>query len=219
MTLGIAEIVKLAPAVWPGRILEVQPGDLSQLAPMGNGIGLMVMMPWDRAESVSSRAAYYGFHPHSGHPFLGAPITEASGGTIYFDDHCKRKDIQAMLRLLEVNDHFTDYAAFLQEATSPEDRYLTQMRIVSGNALEFLFRIKDEPEARVYRQQPLPIGEVIWRFIEWFRSENRARRYSVDGALGGDGDWAYESLAFGFMVENAYHSIYRIWTRAWLVTK
>lgn len=37
--------------------------------------------------------------------------------------------------------------------------------------------------------------------------------------FGGDGEWARESLAFGFLVENQYHSIYRIWTRAWLVTK
>jgi hypothetical protein len=34
-----------------------------------------------------------------------------------------------------------------------------------------------------------------------------------------DGDWAKESLCFGFMMENEYHGICRIWTRAWLVTK
>ena len=39
------------------------------------------------------------------------------------------------------------------------------------------------------------------------------------GTLGGDGDWAKESLAFGFFVENTYWSVYRLWSRPWLVTK
>ena len=38
------------------------------------------------------------------------------------------------------------------------------------------------------------------------------------GLFGGDGDFAREELAFGFMVENDYHHVYRIWSRAWLVT-
>ena len=35
MTHGIEEFVKLAPGLWPGESLEVQPGDLSLFAPMG----------------------------------------------------------------------------------------------------------------------------------------------------------------------------------------
>ena len=66
---------------------------------------------------------------------------------------------------------------------------------------------------------PWEIGELIWSLIEWFRQEERAGRYSIQGALGGDGDWARESLAFGFMVENEYYAVYRFWTRAWLITK
>jgi hypothetical protein len=220
MATGIEEFVKLAPPVWPGEALEFQPGDLSVFAPMGNGLGApTVMMPWDDFDAVASRGAYYGLYPHTGHPFSGAPVTDPGGGTIYFDHRCERTDIEAMLRLMQVRGHLTDYAAFLQDATKPEDRYLTQLRIVSGGALSYLFRTPDDPEGTALRGQTLPIGEVIWRFIEWYRRENEAGRYSVTGALGGDGDWARESLAFGFMVENEYHSIYRIWTRAWLVTK
>ena len=220
MAHGIEEFVKLAPAVWPGEALGIQPGDLSLFAPMGNGLGApMVIRPWDDLGDVASRGAYYEFHTHTGHPFTGAPKTEADGGTIYFDQHCQREDIEAMLRLMGVYGKLTDYAAFLQETTNPEDCYVSQLRIVGGHALQFLFRTSDEPEQKSLRQQSLPISEVIWRFIEWFRQEYDAGRYSVDGVLGGDGDWANESLAFGFMVENQYHSIYRIWTRAWLVTK
>ena len=37
--------------------------------------------------------------------------------------------------------------------------------------------------------------------------------------MGGDGDYAVEELSFGFMLENEYNQVYRIWSRAWLVTK
>jgi hypothetical protein len=37
--------------------------------------------------------------------------------------------------------------------------------------------------------------------------------------MGGDADWAKESLAYGSMVENAYRGVYRLWSRTWLVTK
>ncbi|MEI9999893.1 MAG: hypothetical protein WDO13_12425 [Verrucomicrobiota bacterium] len=39
------------------------------------------------------------------------------------------------------------------------------------------------------------------------------------GTFGGDGDWAKESLCFGLLVENNDLGVYRLWSRAWLVTK
>jgi hypothetical protein len=39
------------------------------------------------------------------------------------------------------------------------------------------------------------------------------------GTLHGDGDWAKEKLAFGFMIENGSNGVYRVWSRPWLVTK
>jgi len=32
-------------------------------------------------------------------------------------------------------------------------------------------------------------------------------------ALDGDGDWVRAQPPFGLLVENAYHAIYRMWTR------
>jgi hypothetical protein len=43
--------------------------------------------------------------------------------------------------------------------------------------------------------------------------------FRLSGTFGGDGYWAKESLCFGFLVENNYRGVYRIWSRAWLVTK
>src|SRR5579872_2830562 len=219
MATGIEQFVKIAPPTWPGEPLDVQPGDLSLFAPMGFGLGPpAVTMPWEGVGSGMARSAYYGFQEHTGHPFSGAPATEANGGTVYFGADCERADVDSMLRLMGIYGHLTDYAAFTQDGTRPEDRYITQLRFVSGGALEYVYGAADEPAGRSFRQQTLSIGEAIWRFIDWFRTENEGGRYSVEGTLGGDGDWARESLAFGLMVENEYHSIYRVWTRAWLVT-
>jgi len=128
-------------------------GDLSLFAPMGNGLGApMIIREWDHPEDVARRGDYYKLHTHTGHPFTGAPVTEEGGGTVYFDRHCKREDIEAMLRLMQVRGNLTDYAAFLQETTSPEDRYLSQMRIVSGGALQFLFGTSTDPEKQLFRK-------------------------------------------------------------------
>jgi hypothetical protein len=190
---------------------------------MGNGFGLFRQMPIREGDDFKSIALqndyFYGFHPHSGHPFSGAPVTEAGGGTVYFDDNCKQQDIEALLRVMGVSGHRQQFAAFVQEGTDPEDRFLTQMRIVSRSALKHMFHVPEGPEFQALTEQSLSVSEVIWKFIEHFRLGYEEGRYSVDGALDGDGDMAYESLAFGFFVENSYHAIYRIWTRAWLITK
>lgn len=221
MTDDLSTFVKLAPDVWPGAPLRAQPGDLSLFAPMGNGVGAsMVVLPWDSAGSLAARGNYYNFHPHNGHPFLGAPITECSGGTVYFHGDCQRADLEALLRMMGVNGRGRQFAAFARTAEDPEkERYLTQLRLVSGFGLKFMFGVREDPEFEALTAQPLSAVEVLWRFVEHFSRRHRAGEYDLDGALGGDGDWASEELGFGLMVENEYHSIYRIWTRAWLVTK
>lgn len=64
------------------------------------------------------------------------------------------------------------------------------------------------------------IGDLVWTFVQ---SQQQVwgiyNTSQLSGVMGGDGDWAKEALAFGLMVENAYHGVYRIWSRAWLVTK
>ena len=69
--------------------------------------------------------------------------------------------------------------------------------------------------------QPASIGTYIQQFFseqdaKW---NSRSSDYSLRGTAGGDGDWAKERLAFGFMVENEYWGVYRRWSRAWLITK
>ena len=63
--------------------------------------------------------------------------------------------------------------------------------------------------------------DFLWAFLV-----GQAREFGTGmgspklaGVLGGDGNFTQEKLSFGLMVENAYYHVYRIWSRAWLVTK
>ena len=68
--------------------------------------------------------------------------------------------------------------------------------------------------------EPVTIGALVHRFIELQRERwGTGFSSALRGTLGGDGDWAKESLAFGLMVENGYWGVYRLWSRPWLVTK
>ena len=199
----------------------MQPGDLTQFAPQGLGLGApLVMRPWDSLESVFERANYYGLQPPSSHPLQAAPTTEAAGGVLYFDPP-DQADFWAMLRLLQVQTHLCEYAAFAAAAADPlHERYLVQLRIMSPTALRLMFHAPMEETHQALLQQPLTVGELLWEFLEqqqayWgtgFSSQLR-------GAMGGDGDWAKETLAFGLLIENSYQCIYRLWSRVWLVTK
>lgn len=197
--------MRVGPKIWPGHD-GVQPSDLSAMVPMGNGLGVpLIAFPWGGPASPHA----YGLHPHHADPRLCAPITEDVGGAVYFGRWAKPADLDGLWNLLEVTDDL-DYAAFLEEPPGP-GRFGVQLRLVSGFALDHLFRV---PKS-VREPQPIGMRAALHRFI----AESVAARVNLAGWLGGDGDWAHEQLGFGFCVENAYHRVYRIWTRPWLCTK
>jgi hypothetical protein len=220
MSRPIEELVRVSPAIWPGQELPVQPGDLGAIAPMGFGLGApIVVRPWDDPLQALNRPNYYAFQQHEADPIRGAPTTEPAGGTVYFRGDPERTDVDALLRLMGAGPAGTDYAVFVAEAANPPDeRFLKQLRIVGHGALRSLFRVGGDGDS--FTPQPLTVGELIWAFVE----EQQARwgtgmGGALTGALGGDGDWAKESLAFGFLVENGHWGICRVWSRPWLVTK
>jgi hypothetical protein len=220
--MGIAERLRIAPAVWPGRPLEVQPGDLDRIAPGGLGLDLgpFPIRPWDDP-FAESPAKYYGFQAPSGHPFLNAPTAEAAGGTVYFGGTPEREQIASLCGLLELSDKVREYAAFLGKATNTlDERYLVQLRIVSRFALERMFGAEISEKSAPFLAQDLTVFDALWEFIEdQQQTWGTGMSGSLGGTMGGNGDWAKEALAFGFMVENGYQGVYRIWSRAWLVTK
>jgi hypothetical protein len=218
----LEDLVDFSPEEWPGVQLDVQPGDLSRFAAQGIALaGPPPAMPWDDPAAAEQRADYYAAQARAADPFLNAPITRPCGGTVYFDGDVEPDDLRALLRLLHVYGPEKQYAAFLGYAENTEEEgYVVQIRIVNRFGLRFRFRAIGSEEYDAFPEQPLSIEELVLGFV---RHQQETWGIGMDGrlqgAMGGDGDYAREALAFGFMVENDYHGIYRIWSRAWLVTK
>ncbi|MEK6969252.1 MAG: hypothetical protein AABW48_02385 [Nanoarchaeota archaeon] len=84
-----------------------------------------------------------------------------------------------------------------------------------------MFEAIDGREYSTFKEQELTIGEALWNFMdtEKGRFGTCFGDSRIEGKMGGDGNYAREELSFGFMLENEHHQVYRIWSRAWLVTK
>ena len=221
MTEEAAKVIPLT-ADWPGRPLPLMPGDFSKYVPHGMGLaGPLIVRPWDDPLAALTRPNYYGFDPLQSDPVRAAPSQYAGGGIIYFDARSPWDQLQAALTLMEVRLYERDYAVLEGSATDTvAERYLDQVRIVSKGALGEIFGAGKE--VAEIPNQPIDLGEYIQQFLsdqsaKWHGQTEPAD--SLRGTAGGDGDWAKERLAFGFMVENGYWAIYRLWSRAWLITK
>jgi len=213
MTPPIEDLIDIYPSAWPERQLKVQPGDLRLFAPMGIGDMRMHI-----EEPIAEPP--YSLTAHPADPFLGAPITEPCGGTVYFGGDPDAADLTALLRLLRVRTGATDYAAFTAHAGNPEEaRHLTQLRLVRRAALVGLYGALSIDEMGHFPSQRLNVGSAIQKFVESEQAFwGTGMTPKLRGRFGGDGDRLQESLAFGFMVENSYYGVYRIWSRAWLVS-
>jgi hypothetical protein len=219
MAIGIEDRVIVSRATWPSRA-DVAPGDLTKYAPVGLGLATpIVVRPWDDLGDAMKSGSFYAASERTGDPLRDAPVNDASGGVIYFDSGSDPQQLSAVLTLLDVRTALTGYAVFgVESADPPRDRYLAQIRIVDFGAMNLFGAIPD-PNDQPWTQS-LTVGELIVAFIGaqqtiWGSGMSSELR----GTLGGDGDWAREKLAFGFMVENASNGVYRLWSRPWLVTK
>ena len=216
--------VKVFDCKWPGRPLPVMPGDFTQYLPNGFGLAApLVVRPWDDPTEALNRPNYYGFEQRDFDPVCGAPLTEPAGGTVYFDESIDPDDLAALLRVMHVNDYDKEFVVFADGTDEPSEwRYLDQARIMSTRALRSLFGA--EKEAAGLREQPISIAAYVTQFVEeqrrkWNDPDGNPYSPRLDGSFGGDGDFAKEALCFGLMVENRPWSVYRVWSRAWLVTK
>jgi hypothetical protein len=211
--------IRVSPNIWPGKKLAVQPGDPTQFVPMGCCFNApIVMRPWDTLDGALKAQGYYGGQGHSFHPLHGAPTTESSGGILYFDSGQEIEEVLTALRLMHAPLCEDRYAVFVSDGEDPQkDGYLVHCRIIPSGALAHFFGAEGD---HTEPPQPMMVEGLIRGFIE-LHEKRYGTGMSPDlyGAMGGDGDWAKESLCFGFMVENEYYGICRIWSRAWLVTK
>jgi hypothetical protein len=162
-------------------------------------------------------------------PFKAAPVYEPSGGGVLYFDVVDRTTFDQYLKSFAVTRGFADgYAVFvstlLGSRRQRDRRYLAQLRIVSIEALEQQFGLRDlrDEKGRPLppTKQPLGVGELMWQFIlhqqgHWGTGFSDGR--APAGALGGDGEYAREQLAFALMSEAP--GVIRIWSRAWLVER
>ena len=199
--------VRISPPVWPGgEKLEVQPGDLSMFT-YGDGF---YPPPGQKSTRVRS-------------PLNAPPSCNPAHGAIFFDNDITFLDLGVLLRILEVRAHQKDFAVFVQESGQPgKDGYLVQMRLVSAFALTFLFHALGD--CKELPPQKLSIEEAIWRFFRcererWGVSFMEDRTGGLRGLFGGDGNYAREQLSFGIVLEDRYYGVWRVLSRAWLVTK
>lgn len=205
-TFNLGEAVRASHRDFPiNEQCYIRPGDLTKFSPRGNQVyGFQETRPW--------------------HPIMSAPEQEGSGGVLYFDSNFRMTDFVRMLGLLEVKTPSKDYAVFIAESATPrKDGYLVQMRVVTKFALSYIFRAINDAGYENWPAQQLTIGEVLQAFIKherkrWGMSFMQDEETGLAGLFGGDSDMMREQLAFGFMLENE-DGVYRIWSRAWLVTK
>jgi len=217
-----APIVPL-PADWPGQPLPRMPGDLSHYVPQGLGMAPpLIVLPWDDPLQVLSRPNYYGLDTPDSDPIRAAPSQEPGGGVIYFDDFQPAETIRAVLGVMGVQAARRDFAVFARDAKDTRrERFLTQVRIISKAALAHFFGAGSH--AAALHEQPVTMADYVLQFLDRERARWNEPRSAFSerlaGTLGGDGDLAKESLGFGFLVENSYWAVYRLWSRPWLATK
>lgn len=207
---GINGALRVSPLLLIENRTGIDPADLAQFAPHGNGV--------------------YGYQEGLVNPFKTAPPQDDIGGFLHFGNNISREDFDALMSITGVHPRWHqreshDYAVFYHEdptdAYAHDNGYLAQMRIVSKFALRYMFGSITEAEYDAFEDQELSMADALWGFMQ-----NERHKYGTSfggeklkGLFGGDGDFAQEELCFGFMVENNYSHIYRIWSRAWLVTK
>jgi hypothetical protein len=208
---------------WPGRPLPVMPGDFSHYAPDGMGIGgPIVMRPWDSLDDAMSAHDFYGLSPRPTDPVRAAPEYDPRGGVIYFDRTDDWQALSGTLSLIGVQLLEKDFVVFFGSATHPlQERYADQARIMRRSTLARLYGV--DAEADALEPQTVTVGDYVRQFLneqqQKWHGTGGAFSPAMYGMFGGDGDWAKEDLCFGFMVENSYLGVYRIWSRACLVTK
>lgn len=208
--------VTVLPNEWPGTDREApKPGDLSIFVPQGLAMAAPAII---RPFGGMADPSFYGAQGTIQHPIRSAPINDDTGGVVYFNDYVSDEQIGTLLNVLGVRDLAKDYAVFKTLAKAPsEDIYLEQIRLISFGAVQHFFGISTDG----LTEQPLICRDAILRFYHWQKAKwnGGSGEFSLAGCLGGDGDWAKERVAFGFMVENAYWGVYRAWSRPWLITK
>ena len=206
------ETVYVLPDDWPGGN-----SDAAVLFrgyyPRGVGDGEAVLSPWS-GEGAPPRTQTRGWQPHGGDPIRNSPLTDDSGGVVYFRAHAGEQDMKAMFDVLGINSGEHDYAVIWESSESPQETaYVASLRVLTHRALE---RIDRSAVAGLPRQ-PMTVETLLLRFVSEQLQNWDTRVVSHQMKVDGDSTKALPS--FGLLVENSRLGVYRVWSRPWLASK
>jgi len=222
MSDHITSLARFAEVPWPGIRLKPHPGDFQRFlyAPQLGDTDPYYLEDWPPEDSPDEEGGpEIGFFD----PLSLGPVDAGAYGTVYFEYRPGSDAPDAIWRLLGIDLGHRDFAVYRARPAEYQEvmalRYLEQIRIVSHEALVRVFGA-DAGTIAEEDGQPVDVGHVLRGFLD-AETERWGTGYSweLGGTLGGDGDWARETLSFGFMVENAPLGVCRIWSKPWLVTK
>jgi hypothetical protein len=190
---------KLITFLGRSNIGEKTPDNLDFIAEEGSGV-------YENTKNV--------FGPRAADVMKGVSLETMNLGLMYFDTlRYSRDRLEAVLALLDVP-NTKHYTAYSLRSNDLDQGFVTQTRFVSDLAMEYYFRVNGEGESeREQGEQAADIHEAFVSFVESeiqdFGSEGRLCKHlgievPFDGSFG---------LGFGFMIENSYWRIYRIWSR------
>lgn len=191
---------------WP-RKFKIDPCDLSQILEIGRD--------WELFKPRETSA-----------PFSAGPLYQPTDRIVRFDGNIKKSDFEALLVIFGLDDNprykntaasRKNYVVIYSDASSPHrERFLSQIRTIDPLALHFNFEAIDEGELNhaALPQQTIPMGELLWGFIEQEQSKWGTLHIkglkNLEGTFGGG-----ERLRFGLMKEADDGSVVRIWSDSW----
>jgi len=218
---GLPEALVITPQHWPEEIRGRKPGAWDFEAPeLPSPSTLAELFPdLDLPDDQYKALKRYAFDP-----VLTAPLLVPSAGTVYFERQ-DAADLHSLFKVLGIKGDTHEYVAFATSAYEPAfERYLTQLKFVTFFALERTYRLTSQT---IPPEQTITLAEAMVGFVEcqhghWL-GPRPSLRSRLAGTAGGNGDEAREGLGFGLHVEKVFQlsipGIYRMWSRAWLVTK
>ena len=130
-------------------------------------------------------------------------------GLIYFlSPSYKKVDLPSMLKFLNV-ENYQKYAYCQKRSTNYREGYLTQIRFMSEFGLSRYYSANDIS----MNNQDVDLYDAAVSFVEeekaLFDSETAiCRQLNIEDDIDGHLD-----VGFGFLVEDPYYGIYRLWSR------
>jgi len=142
------------------------------------------------------------------------------GGNIFFANDITHSDIKTLCKILGINNGYNmrkKYYVFRDISNDPKkNNFLERLEFISDFGMKYY--IKKSTKRKLSQNS---INDDIFNFIieQNLKYGKDMGNPLIGGLFGGDGYWMKEKLSYGLEVIHEYYSIFRIWSRCWLVSK